>query len=66
MHLILVKREKMPNILSYAVHPITSGVAEGINSKVQSVKRKAAGFRNTWNFMQAIMFYCGKLDLYPR
>jgi transposase len=57
---------KTKQILNYATHRITSGVAEGINSKVQSVKRKAAGYRNTWNFMQAIMFYCGKLDLYPR
>lgn len=56
----------MPHILNYALHPITSGVMEGINSKIQSVKRKAAGYRNTWNFMNAIMFYCGKLDLYPR
>lgn len=66
VHLAKTLAEKVRNILSYTLHPITSGVAEGINSKVQSVKRKAAGFRNTWNFMQAIMFYCGKLDLYPR
>lgn len=66
MHLAKSLGEKLKHILSYCRHPITSGVAEGINSKVQSVKRKAAGFRNRWNFMQAIMFYCGKLDLYPR
>lgn len=26
-------------------HPITKGVAEGLNSKIMSIKRKAGGFR---------------------
>jgi transposase len=66
MHVAKTLREKMPHILNYCLHPITSGVCEGINSKIMCIKRKAAGFRNIDNFKQAILFYCGKLDLYPR
>ena len=47
-------------------HPITNGVAEGLNSKIMSIKRKAGGFRNPSNFTTAIYFHCGGLDLYPR
>jgi transposase len=47
-------------------HAITNGVAEGLNSKIMSIKRKAGGFRNAQNFTTAIYFHCGGLDLYPR
>jgi hypothetical protein len=46
--------------------PITNGVAEGLNSKIMSIKRKAGGFRNAQHFTTAIYFHCGGLDLYPR
>jgi hypothetical protein len=45
---------------------LTNGVAEGINSKIMSIKRRAGGYRNIENFKKAIFFYCGGLDLYPR
>jgi transposase len=54
------------NILTYCKHRITTGVAEGINSKIMSIKRLAGGFRNMENFKTAIYFYCGGLDLHPR
>ena len=47
-------------------HPITNGVAEGLNSKIMSIKRKTGGFRNPSDFTTAIYFHCGELDLYPR
>ena len=53
-------------VLRFAKHPITNGVAEGLNSKIMSIKRKAGGFRNPANFTTAIYFHCGGLDLYPR
>jgi transposase len=53
-------------VLRYVRHPITNGVAEGLNSKIMSIKRKACGFRNPDNFTTAIYFHCGGLDLYPR
>lgn len=53
-------------VLRFVKHPITNGVAEGLNSKIMSIKRKAGGFRNPENFTTAIYFHCGGLDLHPR
>jgi transposase len=61
----MLKRH-LDGVLRYVKHPITNGVAEGLNSKIMSIKRKAAGFRNADNFTTAIYFHCGGLDLYPR
>lgn len=55
----------LENILTYCVHPVTNGVAEGLNSKIMSIKRKACGYRNKDNFKTAIYFFCGGLQLYP-
>jgi len=46
-------------------HGISNALTEGINSKIEAVKRDACGFRNKYNFMIAIMFHCGKLDMSP-
>jgi len=59
-------RERLENVVSYCTHKITNGVAEGLNSKIMSIKRRVGGFRNRENFKTAIFFYCGGLDLYPR
>ncbi|MFW6303559.1 MAG: transposase [Candidatus Sumerlaeota bacterium] len=40
-------------------------MAEGIKNKIQSVKKKAYGFRNTQRFIRAIYFHCAGLELYP-
>jgi transposase len=56
----------LDGVLRFVKHPITNGVAEGLNSKIMSIKRKAGGFRNAQNFTTAIYFHCGGLDLYPR
>ena len=40
-------------------------MAEGINSKIQQVKSAARGFRNFYNYRIAILFHCGKLNMYP-
>jgi transposase len=61
----MLKRH-LDGVLRFAKHPITNGVAEGLNSKIMSIKRKAGGFRNPSNFTTAIYFHCGGLDLYPR
>ncbi|MBI5677113.1 MAG: transposase, partial [Planctomycetes bacterium] len=42
-----------------------NAVAEGINSKIQQIKSAARGFRNFYNYRTAILFHCGKLNLYP-
>lgn len=59
-------RNRLANVVSYCTHGITNAVAEGINSKIMSIKRGAGGFRNPDNFKTAIFFHCGGLDLYPR
>jgi hypothetical protein len=61
----VVKRH-LDGVLRFVKHRITNGVAEGLNSKIMGIKRKAGGFRNPSNFTTAIYFHCGGLDLYPR
>jgi len=58
-------KNHIENILTYFKHRITNSVAEGINSKIQEIKKRACGFRNMANFQDAILFHCGGLDLYP-
>jgi transposase len=58
--------ERLANVVSYCRHGITNAVAEGLNSKIMSIKRRVGGYRNRENFKTAIYFYCGGLDLYPR
>ncbi len=57
--------QKLDQIVSYCRHPITSAGCEGLNSKITTVQIRAAGYRNMERFKAAILFYCGKLDLYP-
>ena len=53
------------NILTYYTHRITNAVSEGLNSAIQTIKKRAGGYRNVENFKTAIYFHCGGLDLYP-
>jgi len=55
----------LPNVLTYFTHRITNAVAEGLNSKIQTIKKMAYGFRNREHFKTAIFFHCGGLQLYP-
>jgi len=57
--------QKLENVLIYCKHQITNGIAEGLNSKIMSIKRRACGFRNVENFKTAIYFNCGGLRLSP-
>lgn len=59
-------KARLANVVSYCTHGITNAVAEGINSKIQAVKRRVGGYRNKENYKTAIYFYCGGLDLYPQ
>jgi transposase len=58
-------KARLDNILTYLAHRITNAVAEGLNAKIQWIKRTARGFGNRDNFRTAILFHCGGLDLYP-
>lgn len=56
----------LDNIATYARHRITNALAEGMNAKIEKVKRMACGFRNRTHYRIAIYFHCGGLDLFPR
>ena len=58
-------KQKLHNVLTYFTHRITNAVAEGLNSKIQTIKKAAYGFRSFENFKTAIFFHCGGLQLYP-
>jgi transposase len=60
----MLKRH-LDNLLTYLKHHITNAVTEGLNSKIQSLKSAARGFRNFQNYRIRILFFCGKLNLYP-
>ena len=58
-------KRRFKNIITYLRHRITNATSESINSKIQWVKYTARGFRNVQNFVHAIYFHCGGLDLAP-
>jgi transposase len=53
-------------ILNWFVYRISNGVAEGINTKVNQIKRAAYGYKNMVFFKLKILQKCGfLLDVYP-
>ena len=52
-------------VINAATTGITNARAEGLNSKIQWIKRMACGYRNRERFRNAIYFHLGGLDLYP-
>jgi hypothetical protein len=62
LHITL--RENMAEILNYFDNRLTNAVMEGINSIVQTVKRRARGFRSPEYFKTMIYYLCcSGLDL---
>ena len=53
------------NILTFFEHRLTNGPIEGLNNKIQSLIKKAYGYRNKQRFITHIFFHLGGLDLYP-
>jgi len=58
-------KSHLPNILTYFKHRISNAVAEGLNSKIQTVKANARGYRSFEGFRNSILFYCGGLEMAP-
>ena len=58
-------KRRFENIITYLRHRITNAASESINAKIQWVKYTARGFRNKRNFIHAIYFHCGGLDMAP-
>jgi transposase len=61
----MLKRH-LDGLMSYFRHRISNAVSEGLNSKIQSIKSSARGFRNFENYRNRILFCCGKLTLSPK
>lgn len=58
-------RKYLKNIMTFFQHRITNAVSEALNSTIQTIKKRACGFRNREHFKIAIYFHCGGLDLLP-
>ena len=58
-------RAHLENLLTYFTYSISNALTEGFNSKIQSLKHAARGFRTFANFRIRILFFCGRLNLYP-
>jgi len=58
-------KHHMGGILRSLRYRITNACVEGLNSKIETIKKMACGFRNREHYKTAIYFHCGGLDLYP-
>jgi transposase len=58
-------KRHLPGLLAYTKHRITNAVAEGTNGTIQLIKANARGYRSFAQYRIAILFHCGKLELYP-
>jgi transposase len=56
-------KEHIDGILRYFETRLTSGAMEGINSRIQTIKRRARGFRNIDNYIAMIYLETGGLDI---
>jgi transposase len=52
-----------PGIMRYFTSRLTSGAMEGINSRIQEIKRRARGFRNIDNFISMIYLEAANLEM---
>ena len=50
-------KSHLHNILTYYAHGITNAVSEGINSAIQTIRRRAGGYRYVTNFKTTIYFH---------
>ena len=56
-------RGHFDGVIRYWETLLTSGLVEGINSRIQEIKRRAKGYRNSENFITMIYLVCGDLPL---
>lgn len=56
----------LDGLLAYIRHRVTNATAENLNGQIQRLKTNAHGFQTFANFRIAVLFYLGKLDLYPQ
>ncbi len=56
-------KSHMEGVLRYFKSGLTAGASEGMNSRIQYIKRRARGFRNIPNFIAMIYLDCSALDI---
>jgi len=59
-------KSHLSGLLAYIKHRTSNARAESINSKIQALKASARGYRKFENFRIAILFFFGRLQLYPQ
>jgi transposase len=52
-------------IVNAITKKVSNACTEGLNNKIEKIKRDAFGFRNKKRFRTAILFHCGGLSLSP-
>jgi transposase len=55
-------KEHWGGIMRYFTSRLTSGAMEGINSRIQGIKRRARGYKNIDNFIAMIYLEAARLD----
>lgn len=58
-------KSHLPRIMTYFEFGVTNAIAEGLNNKIQTIKKQAYGFRNVDRFINKIYFHCSGLKLHP-
>jgi transposase len=56
-------KNHLNGVLRFFDTRLTTGVVEGINSRIQEIKRRAKGFRNIENFITMIYLVAGYIDM---
>ena len=55
----------LDNIVTFFQHRLSNGSIKGLHNKIQSLVKKAYGYRNRERFKTDLCFQLGGLDLYP-
>ena len=58
-------KKHLPGLLAYTRHRITNATAEGLNSKIQTIRNNARGLPKFETFRIRVLFHCGGLELNP-
>ena len=62
---VMLKRY-LQGLLHYFDNRVSSATAERFNSRIQAIKTAARGFRKSEDYRVRILFYPGRVDLFPK
>ena len=58
-------KDHLVQVLNFFIHRITNAYAEGCNSTIQALIKRANGYRRRERLKRDLFFHMGGLDLYP-